>query len=285
MLPGIIRILRPLNAIIAGLAAILAYFIATGMLVPATLLLFPVVFFITAAGNVANDWYDVEIDRVNRPDRPLPSGEVSCDTARWMSVVLFLAGIAVSVFTTPLCLAIAVVNSAILVLYAARLKRTPFIGNITVSYLSASIFLFGGALSGIGAMVRILPVVAITFLAMVSRELLKASEDLDGDRAAGARTLPVLIGVQKTTIIAFFFAIGAIIASVFPVAWWGTAYLAAIAIVDLVIVIAALMAVRCPTASCIRNSRATTLLKFGMFAALLVFTVSALLFSQNAGLA
>jgi geranylgeranylglycerol-phosphate geranylgeranyltransferase len=276
MIPGIIRILRPVNSIVAGLAALLAFFIATGTLVPTTLLLFPIVFCITAAGNVVNDWYDVEIDAVNRPDRPLPSGTVRMATARLLAILLFLAGIGLSVLTTPLCLMIAVVNSIVLVLYAARLKRVALIGNMTVSYLSASIFLFGGALGGMVGMARILPIALITFLAMVSRELLKASEDLEGDMAAGARTLPVMIGVRKTAIIAFIFAIGAIIASVIPVSWWGLYYLAGIGIIDLVIFIGAAMAITCISSSCIKTSRATTSLKFGMFASLLVFTLSAL---------
>lgn len=276
MLSGMIRILRPVNSIVAGLAAILAFFIATGTVVMTSLLLFPIVFCITAAGNVVNDWYDVEIDTINRPDRPLPSGTVSMATARLMAILLFLAGIGFSMLTNPLCLVIAVANSVILVLYAAWLKRVAFIGNMTVSYLSASIFLFGGALGGMVGMIRILPIVVITFLAMISRELLKASEDLEGDMAAGARTLPVLIGVQKTVILAFFFAIGAIIASAIPVGWWGWYYLAGIGIVDLVIFIGSAMVITCTSSSCVKQSRATSSLKFGMFASLLVFTLSAL---------
>lgn len=276
MLSGMIRILRPVNSIVAGLAAVLAFFIATGTFILTSLLLFPVVFCITAAGNVVNDWYDVEIDAINRPDRPLPSGAVSMATARLMAILLFLAGIGFSMLTNSLCLIIAVANSVILVLYAAWLKRVAFIGNMTVSYLSASIFLFGGALGGMVGMIRILPIVVITFLAMISRELLKASEDLEGDMAAGARTLPVLIGVRKTVILAFFFSIGAIIASAIPVIRWGWYYLAGIGIVDLVIFIGSAMAITCTSSSCVKWSRATTSLKFGMFASLLVFTLSAL---------
>jgi geranylgeranylglycerol-phosphate geranylgeranyltransferase len=276
MIPGFIRIMRPVNSIVAGLAAILAFFIATGTLGMSTLALFPVVFCITAAGNVVNDWYDVEIDAVNRPDRPLPSGEVRRETARLMAALLFLAGIGISVFTTPLCLMIAVINAVILVLYAARLKRIALVGNMTVSYLSASIFLFGGALGGVVGMERILPIALITFLAMISRELLKTAEDLEGDESSGARTLPVLIGIRKTVILALFFSIGAIITSVIPAIWWGWYYLAGIGIIDLVIVIGTGMAITCTTSSCVKRSKATTSLKFGMFASLVIFTLSAL---------
>src|SRR5271157_2050609 len=142
---GFFTIIRPANAVMAGIAAIVAYLIATGTLVPAVLLLFVAVALITAAGNVINDYYDAEIDAVNRAGRPIPAGLVSLRAASWYAAVLFLAGIIASCFTNPLCVGIAVFNSLLLVAYAARLKSLPLIGNIAVAYLTGSMFLFGGA--------------------------------------------------------------------------------------------------------------------------------------------
>jgi len=70
--PALIRITRPHNAIVAGLTALLGYLIATGTLTSPSLVLAVIVVLITAAGNVINDVYDLEIDRINRPDRPSP---------------------------------------------------------------------------------------------------------------------------------------------------------------------------------------------------------------------
>lgn len=81
-LAGLFTITRPLNAVTAGLAAIVACLIATDTIIPEALLLFAVVTLVTAAGNVINDYFDVEIDRVNRPDRPIPSGQVRLPDAR-----------------------------------------------------------------------------------------------------------------------------------------------------------------------------------------------------------
>ncbi|HZK30133.1 MAG TPA: UbiA family prenyltransferase, partial [Methanoregula sp.] len=173
---GFFTITRPVNSLVAGLAAIIAYLIDTGTLIPQTLLLFCVVALVTAAGNVINDFFDAEIDAVNRPDRPIPSGAVTRTVARGFAVTLFLAGILVSFFTGFLCIAIAIINSLILVAYAGTLKRTPLFGNITVAYLSASIFLFGGALNGWDGLVHIVPIAMITFFAMLSRELVKDAE-------------------------------------------------------------------------------------------------------------
>ncbi len=240
-------------------------------------LLFVIVALITAAGNVINDYFDAGIDAVNRPDRPIPSGSVSRISAKRFAVVLFAAGIIASIFTNPLCIAIALFNSLLLVAYAARLKGLPLVGNLSVAYLSASMFLFGGALSGWESMVHILPVAAITFFAMLSRELLKAGEDVEGDRKGGADTLPIRYGIPATVRLAFVCAGLAVVTSVMPYFWWGTWYLAGILIVDIVILFAAVKSVSCRTPECLKLSKASTVLKAGFFASLIVFTLSAIL--------
>ena len=272
---GFFNIIRPANSIVAGLAAIVAYLIATGTIVPGVILLMAVVILVTAAGNVINDYYDAEIDAINRPKRPIPSGTVTRNAALVYAGVLFILGIITSVFTSALCLVIALFNSALLVAYAARLKSTPFFGNAAVSYLSASIFLFGGAFAGWDGFVHMLPVAAITFLAMLARELLKDAEDIEGDRAGGADTLSIRIGVRKTALLAFVFTLAAIATSALPFFWWGAWYLAGIAIVDAIILVAAFRALGCTDSARLKEVRSTTLLKMGMFASLVVFTLSA----------
>ena len=275
-LPGIVRIIRPVNAVVAGLAAILGYGIAAGNLVTGTILLFSAVFLITAGGNSINDYFDADIDRINRPDRPIPSGEVLPGMAWNISFALFSCGILIAVFTNPVCFGIAVFNTLLLVLYAARLKRTFVAGNLAVSYLSASIFLFGGAYLGYEGIIRVLPVVLVTLFAMLSREILKTAEDVEGDAASGADTVPVRYGVRSAVLLSAVFALCAVAGSIYPVLWWGNWYLGGILIVDSVIIFAAVRPVSCTDSRCIRESGATTLLKAGMFGSLVVFTLAAL---------
>jgi geranylgeranylglycerol-phosphate geranylgeranyltransferase len=277
-LAGYLRILRPVNAVVSGLAAVLGYLIATGTLVPETVLLVIVVFLITGAGNVINDYFDQEIDRINRPDRPIPSGQVSPAAAWKYSAILFVAGLAICTALTPVCLAIAVFNSCLLVFYSMKLKNIALAGNLAVAYLSGSIFLFGGALAGTAGFLENISIAGITILAMVSRELLKDAEDLEGDRAGGAVTLPAKVGVRKTAVIAFLFATAAVILSFLPIGrWWGIYYIAAISVVDVIILASAGLSLRCTDAGCIKKSGSTTYLKIGMFLALLVFTIAAII--------
>jgi geranylgeranylglycerol-phosphate geranylgeranyltransferase len=275
-LKGYVTLTRPVNAVAAGLAAIVAYLIATGTLIPATLLLMVVVTLVTAAGNVINDYFDVEIDRVNRPDRPIPAGLVSLPAARAYAVTLFLAGILVCLFTNDLCIAIAILNSLLLVGYAARLKRTPLLGNITVSYLAASMFVFGGALGGLAGLLHVMPFAVMTFFAMLARELVKDGEDVDGDKASGAVTIPIRYGIRATMLLAFFCALLGVMSSFVPSLRWGSWYVCGILLVDAVILAASIKAVRCTTPGEVKASGASMLLKAGMFASLVIFTLSAL---------
>jgi geranylgeranylglycerol-phosphate geranylgeranyltransferase len=275
-LAGYVAITRPVNSLAAGIAAIVANLIATGSVVPATLLLFAVAALVTAAGNVINDYFDVEIDRVNRPDRPIPAGTVTLPGARAFAVTLFLAGLLVSLMTSTLCIAIAVFNAILLVVYAARLKRTPLYGNIAVSYLAASMFLFGGALDGVPGVVQVMPFAAMTFFAMLARELVKDAEDVEGDRASGAVTLPIRRGIPFAVRLAFLCTGFGIAASLAPYLRWGPWYVGGIVIVDLILLAAAVRAAGCTDPAGVKASGASTLLKAGMFASLVVFTLSAL---------
>lgn len=276
---GFFKIIRPANAVMAGIASVVAYLVATGTLVPAAGLLLIVVTLITAAGNVINDYYDAEIDAVNRPDRPIPSGQVSRTAALWYAFLLFCAGILASLFTNTICIAFAVVNSLLLALYAARLKSLPVAGNVSVAYLAGSMFLFGGAFAGMDGLIRLVPIAVMTFLAMMARELLKDAEDVEGDKAGGASTLPIRIGVKKTATIAFVFVVLSAFASLVPYLWWGIPYLVLIVLVDLVLLIAAWRALACKSPACIRESGASAVLKYGMFASLIVFVLSAIFLS------
>jgi geranylgeranylglycerol-phosphate geranylgeranyltransferase len=275
-LAGFLALTRPVNSIVAGLAAIVGYLIATGSLIPETVFLFLIVALITAAGNTINDFFDAEIDAINRPDRPIPSGAVSRTSARGFAVTLFIAGILLSFFTNPICIGITIVNSFILIAYAAKLKRTPLFGNMAVAYLSASIFLFGGALSGWDGFIHIIPIAAITFFAMLSRELFKDAEDVEGDRAGGADTVPLRIGIKKTSLFALISTILAVAVSFIPYVWWGVWYLPGIIAVDIIIIIAALRGLNCETPDCVKASKVSPLLKAGMFASLIVFCLSAI---------
>lgn len=155
---------------------------------PAVLLAVIAAFLITAAGNSVNDALDVEADRVNRPKRPIPSGRISRTQAAALTSVLFAAGIVLAALTgSVLCLAIASLNSALLVLYSASLQNKVFLGNVAVAYLACSTFLFGGAAAGNIALPVLL--MLLSGLATFAREIVKDLEDVEGDRKSFLRRM------------------------------------------------------------------------------------------------
>ncbi|HJK74047.1 MAG TPA: UbiA family prenyltransferase, partial [Methanocorpusculum sp.] len=146
-------------------------------------------------------------------------------------------------------------------------------GNLSVAYLSGCVFLFGGVLVGPESFAVTLPLSAITFFGTLAREILKAAEDIEGDAAGGAKTLPMILGVQKSGYLAVILILCAIAASVLPYSRWGVVYLVLIAVIDIFILYSAVKSVRCKTSAELIASKSTSLIKYGMFAALFLFLV------------
>ena len=193
---GLLELTRPGNAVAAGVLTFTGAFVAAGIgsgpiavvaAVAATV-------FATAAGNAVNDYFDRDIDRINRPDRPIPRGAVSARGALAFSVALFLGAVAAALALPMLAVAIAVVNLLALVAYTEVFKGLPGVGNAVVSYLTGSTFLFGAAAVGRLADPAVLVLFALAALATLTREIVKDVEDVSGDREEGLRTLPIVVG-------------------------------------------------------------------------------------------
>lgn len=273
-----ISIIRPVNALVAGFAGVLATIIATGAIPAGFWFVFLIILLITAAGNVINDFFDAEIDAINQPDRAIPSGQITKNGALVYAILLFISGNTLALLFAPLPLTIiAVFNSFLLCLYAARLKTAPLLGNIAVSYLASSIFLFGGAITGVEGIIATLPIAGATLGVMLARELVKDAEDMPGDAACGAKTFPVLYGIRPTLSLAIVSAGAGVLVSLALVSRWGVPYLIAIILVDLIILYGAAKGITSMSADEVIRSKSSKYLKAGMFASLLVFLASAVL--------
>ncbi|MGV8175199.1 MAG: geranylgeranylglycerol-phosphate geranylgeranyltransferase [Methanothrix sp.] len=269
------EILRPFNCLMASVAAIIGLALAGGLQPWATVLIFLTVFLVTGAGNAVNDYYDREIDAINRPGRPIPSGRIAPEAALRYSLALFLAGCLLAGLVNPVCLGLAAFNSALLFLYARNLKAMPLSGNITVAFLTGSTFLFGGAAAGMqGLLANEIPFL-LSFLVSMSREIAKDIEDMAGDLAGGARTLPILAGERLSRYLAAGFALAAVALSFLPP--WGRGYLAVVAVADIFFLFSVLKVVRGDATG------AQKALKKGMAVALLAFLAAAFLSLHQIG--
>ncbi len=177
--------------------------IAIGALVAGSIPLYSKLFlacfsggFITGAANTINDFFDGDIDRINKPDRPLPAGLVSPQNARIWSFLLFGLGIGLSLLINPLAVLIASATSLLLFYYSYRLKRTILSGNLVVGLVSALAFIYGGvAVEQIG--MAFIPAV-FAFFFHLGREILKDIEDVPGDRKNQIKTFPITYGINPS---------------------------------------------------------------------------------------
>ncbi len=187
-----VELVRPVNCLIVAGSVLVGGLLAGagnwGMVVLASIS----ALLIAGGGYSINDYFDYEIDSVNRPFRPIPSGRVTRRGARNLSLLLLLAGVSLAVPIGPLAILIAGSTSLLLYFYSFSLKRQGLVGNLAVSLVTGLAFLYG-AVAGGEPLGGAIPFV-FAFLFHLGREILKDIEDADGDRAAGARTIPVRWG-------------------------------------------------------------------------------------------
>jgi len=161
----------------------------------------------TAAGNTINDIYDVDIDRVNRPERPLAAHGLSIRAA-YVLYIFFVVAAVVLAFFLPRAAALWIgVWIVLLHIYSWRLKRICLAGNLLVSIVAGSGFLLG-AYAGGSLMAGLMPA-AYTFVFNVGREIVKDVADIEGDRVCEARTFPIVSGRRSalSTALAIFLAL------------------------------------------------------------------------------
>mgnify|MGYP000306508891 CR=1 FL=1 len=223
---AIFKLIRPLNCVFAGIAVLIGALLGARVYNFAGwevyLLAFLVAALVAGGGNAINDYFDRAIDRINRPYRPIPSGQIKPNTALRISQVFFIAGILSSVaLKNPFCFAIAGINSLMLVFYAGKLKRLGLPGNLTIGYLVGSTFLFGGLATspyGAGPLIptELLVLVLMASFSTVGRELIKGIEDMPGDKKLKLRTFPLTHGARKAAGLATLFILLAIVLAPIP---------------------------------------------------------------------
>lgn len=194
-----IEISRPANGVIAFASVFLGALLSGGGPILPVLYVAMAAFLILSAGNAINDRCDVEIDRINKPNRPIPSGRLSKGEATTFSILCSLTGVALSFLVNLPATVISLFVVISLFLYAIRLKRTPLLGNVVVATLTGLTFISGGVAveKPLGALI---PAV-FAFLFTLGREVVKDIEDVEGDRSTGAKTAPVVWGIKPSAII------------------------------------------------------------------------------------
>lgn len=219
-----IRILRPANCVMMGFAVAVGAIISAGM--PSAITLqwrlvpgFLVGFILTGSSMVINDYADVDIDRINEPKRPIPSGLISPATALFYGIALMVVGLAFAWLTGPLSLLAASIAWLLFLAYTFYGKRTGFLGNIIVSLCVAIPFVYGAIILDTGIGLRLVIFSLIAFLANLGREVNKGIVDVEGDRDQGVQTIAVRFGVDFAAVASAAMYVAAVVLSLLPVLW------------------------------------------------------------------
>lgn len=217
-LAALIKLTRPVNIIITFLAVAVGYIISASEVSLFTLITAGFSGAFTAgAGNIVNDIFDLESDKINHPDRPLPSNIISYNGAKGMWFLFTLLSFITGSLTNTYAFLIVLSAHILLIFYSFRFKSTTILGNVIISSLTSAAIIYGGFAAENLDKIAIPSILA--FMINYIRELVKDIQDEKGDTAAGITTFPVKYGVLNTKIVISVFVLFLFLLTLYPFAF------------------------------------------------------------------
>ena len=233
---GLIHLFRLELPFAAGVTVLVGEMVALGGLPSArqALLGFACVFLLSASALILNDVFDLKVDRVNAPERAIPSGAVTVGEAVGLSVPVTLGGLAAAWALGPSALVFGVFIWVIGFLYNWKFKRSGLPGNLMVATSVGSCFILGGmAVGQLGN--RLVWFLALgAFLIDLAEEIAGDAMDMEGDKVLGSQSLALRFG--RTAALRVSAGIFALVFLLSPLplirGWLGIPYLLAIIVAD-----------------------------------------------------
>ena len=215
---GFFEIARIPNCLMMGFAVVVGEFMSLKLAVSiySVVVGFLVGFFLVAGSMAVNDILDLEIDRINSPNRPIPSGRLSKTEAAGFAAITLVVGLSLALALSVINLGIAILAVGLMFYYNRFGKKTGLPGNAAVSANLAVPSIFGGAVSGISGILYIFALIA--FMAGMGREVIKGMADIAGDSKRGVRTLAVSRGLDMAARTGALSFVVAVLLSTIPVA-------------------------------------------------------------------
>ncbi|MGB9709100.1 MAG: UbiA family prenyltransferase [Infirmifilum sp.] len=268
-----LRLTRIEHGVMTGLAVMAGFLAVKWCLCEALIIAFLSSVMVEASLFAFNDIFNMEEDRINSPDRPLVTGEVSKDEAVIIAILLAFSSIILASLLGKAPMLLLIMALSLGNLYNAYLKRFSIIGNITVAGLTASSFLYGSLATGLDVPEKTILFFMIAFLANVGREVVKGVRDLEGDVRVNICTLACEIGSEKAGKVASVFMLLAVALSFAAISYFANKlfFTALISLTDIIFIHGAYLMLKEPTPSNAGKLRNTTLI--GMLIALASFVI------------
>lgn len=217
---ALVKLIRPVNCSMVGVAVLVGAALAADQLAfqqPDNLAFgFLTGFLLIGAVMAINDYADKEIDAINEPTRPIPSGELKPGEALIVFFVFTIVGIILAVLTNLQSLVLSLFAWAISILYVVKGKRVGLLGNLMVSTCVAIPFIYGGFVVERGLSPASIIFAAIIFLSNTAREIIKGIVDIPGDKRSNVQTIAVLHGESQAAKLSSIFTFTAILLTPLP---------------------------------------------------------------------
>ncbi|MBO3841197.1 MAG: UbiA family prenyltransferase [Candidatus Brockarchaeota archaeon] len=149
-------------------------------------------FFITASSFAFNDYFDFEIDRINRPDRPIPSGIVSRGSALVSSLIFALLGFSFALTTNIQAFAVFSIAFFLSVVYSIYGKAYGLLGNMMVAFCVSTPFVFGALSATASISYVVFSFFILSFFSNLGREIVQSIHDMEGDRLKKIRSVAIV---------------------------------------------------------------------------------------------
>ena len=207
-----VEIIRPANCLMAAIAVFIGFAVSakTYSVTLPVVFAMAAAFLICGAGQAINDYFDFEVDKKIRREKPLPSGKIERNTALAYSMILFLAGILISWLVNFEAFGIALAFSLLLISYSALMQKQKFIGNIVVALGTAFTRMFGASI--VQKYGTIIFFAASAFFANMAREIIKDSQDMEADKGRKTTFPMILSAWQVQAAVYLMYALAVIIA-------------------------------------------------------------------------
>src|SRR5215213_5246573 len=240
-LNGAIQIFRPELPFAAGVCVGLGEVVALGGFPPLRELTLGFIcgFFLSGSAIVLNDYFDLEVDKVNTPYRPLASGIVSPSKAIVLTVLAGMIGLSASYGLGVPALLVCIIFWMIGCLYNWKFKEAGLLGNLMVSSSVGITFILGGMAVG-EPWNRIVWCFAwMAFFIDLGEEIAGDAMDIEGDRKRGSKSIAIRKGRSVALALSSSFFGLVILISLIPVmfGWLGISYLVLILLTDILIVV------------------------------------------------
>ncbi len=236
---ALFELTRPLNGVIIFASVVLAALLAGAQQsdMERVLLAATTALLIGAGGYAINDYYDINIDAINKPDRPLPRLAVSLRAAHLLWFGTTAGGLLLALTLPSHASALAALVAILLFLYSFRLKRMVLLRNVSIATLTALVFVYGASL--VNNIQQAAYPAVFAFLTNMMREISKDVEDMQGDQHAGVMTIPSRYGVHWAYRIIVVLAPLLIVLTFVPylTGAYNFAYLVCVSIIDVVLVL------------------------------------------------